>query len=344
MQEVAQVTFFENLKEKISNPFLFTYFWVFCSFNYQNILILFYEPLKMSTKMARLSGAWEVAMPIWITIGIILLSPIPNNLIEYYRQVWERILAWCLNATKLKEMVSLEKYDLLKNQLIELKSQYNISINRVEEANNKLNNYKEQFESKRNAEQEELNKLKESLSVITKEIEIKDSELKELKQGLDDINKENNSKGEAIAQQSIKIERLSKTLDEYEIPAQKQSVPEIGIQPLDKLPKGKIPNINNYGPTERSRLKKITSEGLTLLKLASVNPKGKVKVTLSGTGHISVDTPTHSMRTDNHRIVTMLSQDVKYLITLGFLNNPNKNSEYSITKEGYLLAEKIELQ
>ena len=72
MQSIAETGMFENLKEKMANPIMFTYFWVFCSGNIQNIFYLLYMPLKIDQKFLDLSGKWSFLTPLMVSIFIVL--------------------------------------------------------------------------------------------------------------------------------------------------------------------------------------------------------------------------------------------------------------------------------
>lgn len=80
--QLADTGIFENLKEKLANPILFTYFWVFCSWNVKNIFYLLYMPLKIDQKFLYLEGKWWVIAPIIMTIVVVFIFPWLNNFVE----------------------------------------------------------------------------------------------------------------------------------------------------------------------------------------------------------------------------------------------------------------------
>jgi len=142
MKQIAQTALLDNLKEKISNPVLYTYFFVFLSTNYQNVLFLLYEPLKMSLKINILDGKWSVLLPIWHTFLLIITLTFINALYEYYKQVWHRALQWCLDKTKIKEFVDLDVYERLKVKYEEDKSKLTTAIDRAESISQDVLGYK----------------------------------------------------------------------------------------------------------------------------------------------------------------------------------------------------------
>ena len=138
MQQLAETSVFENLKEKLSAPVLFTFAWVFCWHNFDNILFLLYEPLTISTKLDNLAGKLIFWESIFWTIGVLLVSPILNNIFEFYKQVWHRLLQKTLHDFKIKPMVAESKYDELQLKYTDVSSKVSSAIHSEQELFNKL--------------------------------------------------------------------------------------------------------------------------------------------------------------------------------------------------------------
>ena len=85
MQRIAPTDIFESIKEKISNPVMFTYFWIFCTFNLKQLLILFNEPKLFSIKLAFLYEWQTFFYPALLTLLALLLLPWINNFAEIWK-------------------------------------------------------------------------------------------------------------------------------------------------------------------------------------------------------------------------------------------------------------------
>jgi hypothetical protein len=115
--QVADTGIFENLKEKMTNPLIFTYFWVFCSWNIKNIFYLFYMPLKIDQKFIELEGEWWVFMPILMTPMMVFLLPWVNNLVELGRQKAHQWLQDTLHHLGWKPMIDSDTHQKVVNDL-----------------------------------------------------------------------------------------------------------------------------------------------------------------------------------------------------------------------------------
>ena len=101
MIENTQTTIFENLKQRLTNPFLFTYFWVFSTYNYQLFLYLWMEPLKMSDKLKYVHPKWDVLPPIALALIFIIVLPYIDIIVEYVKEIAERFKRILFNNLKI---------------------------------------------------------------------------------------------------------------------------------------------------------------------------------------------------------------------------------------------------
>jgi hypothetical protein len=82
----AQNTIFENMKKRLTNPFLFTYFWVFVSWNINKILVLMYEPMKMSDKLKMYEGQWSIALPFLFAFFMVTLFSYLDVFVDFVKR------------------------------------------------------------------------------------------------------------------------------------------------------------------------------------------------------------------------------------------------------------------
>jgi len=121
-KEITEI--FENIKEKLSNPLIFTYFWVFCSVHHTKLLILFFEPKLFSKKLEFLKEPYAYLLPFGFTILALFFLPWLNNIIELWRQRAQRSLEIKLDSLGWVKMVKAEIHkealrdiDILNNKL-----------------------------------------------------------------------------------------------------------------------------------------------------------------------------------------------------------------------------------
>jgi hypothetical protein len=152
---------FDNIKEKLSNPLVFTYFWVFCSIHHKELLILFFEPKLFSNKLKFLQEPFAYLIPLLATIVALLLLPWLNNIVELWRQKAQRFLevkldkwGWVpmvkahIHKEKLEEIESLgnklyNEQKITKSQQIEIDSNEERTLELKSEYNQKLKDVKE---------------------------------------------------------------------------------------------------------------------------------------------------------------------------------------------------------
>ncbi|TMO43403.1 hypothetical protein CWC25_12250 [Pseudoalteromonas sp. S4389] len=123
-------------KERLSNPFLFTYFWVFCSLNWKTILWLLLEPGEISKKLFLLESQhpWDWWTPIWVAAVLVAILPWVNAIVEILKRLAENTTNQLLSKKGWKEMVVPEIHEAtkLKNHDLE------IQLDRAEARQSKL--------------------------------------------------------------------------------------------------------------------------------------------------------------------------------------------------------------
>lgn len=134
-----------DVQARISSPFIFTYMWVFVSYNINHILFLFLEPLKISTKLELLVGKWGIWEPFILSLLVITFIPSFNNLAELLKQFWDLKLKQLSIYFKLKQYYSAEEYLSLEDKFQSLENRYRVTRSDLEDAQNKLERYPKSY-------------------------------------------------------------------------------------------------------------------------------------------------------------------------------------------------------
>ncbi len=338
MNETVQSTFFENLKERLSNPFLFTYFWVFCTVNYQVILKLFFEPLKMSTKIDKYTSDLDLSSPLWLAIVFIVIITLINNLVEYYKQCCDRLLSWCLDKTKIKKMVALEEYENLKSKYSSLQSQWGLAVEKSTELSDRLTSLNAEHESKYNPLFEENQNLSNLLKNSESKFSNKTKELAEFEDEVIKLKEQLNSQDKQIEalMREQSIEKLSNQIEPTE------EGDSYSIEHLKSYDFGKV---SSLPITSDFLFKELRQEGLGLLKKVSESTNGRLNVSDVPLGKTLFEFGNSKFVLKNHKEITLLKSDLDNLIGLELLREPYNLDEtgrlFEVTKKGYLLADKI---
>lgn len=125
--EFGDTGIFENLKQKMANPFIFTLFWVFCSWNIKNIFYLLYMPLKIDQRFKNLEGEWWLWTPLLMSMVLVIVLPWINNVIEFTKQKADNVLNSQLNKRKVQEFVPLHVYNAKLESVRALANEANIA-------------------------------------------------------------------------------------------------------------------------------------------------------------------------------------------------------------------------
>ena len=168
MQPQADSSTLDLFRERLASPFIFTFFWVSCTYNWKLIYWFLYEPLKPSIKLTQLPFDWFYLEPLGLTFLIIALVPWINNLAEFLKRYAGNWFNKILHRFNFKEVVSndehisvLDELSLVKlraheltdkleraqekeinqgQELIRVREEVSTEINKTIEAQDKLNN------------------------------------------------------------------------------------------------------------------------------------------------------------------------------------------------------------
>tara|TARA_B100001063_G_C16731130_1_gene539360 strand:+ start:345 stop:1118 length:774 start_codon:yes stop_codon:yes gene_type:complete len=198
MTEQADSNIVDVFKERLASPFLFTFFWVSCTWNWKVIYWFLYEPLKPSLKLVRIPFEWGVWWPILITVVVITVVPWINNAVEIIKQYAEHNLNLWLHKLKWKKMVTEAEYQKLVDEVVQLKDRQHKLVNDNSKAQASEQEAKEALISV----QEDNNK---NLSLLSK----LEGEKADYSTNLQDAEKDNK-------RLSAKVSKLEKQINEIE--------------------------------------------------------------------------------------------------------------------------------
>ena len=169
MTEQADSNIVDVFKERLASPFLFTFFWVSCTWNWKVIYWFLYEPLKPSLKLVQMPFEWGVGWPILITVAVITVVPWINNAVEIIKQYAEHNLNLWLHKLKWKKMVTEVEYQKLVDEVAQLKEKQHKLINDNVAAQQDEKEAKEKLVSSQaevNLNLDRISKLEEDISEI----------------------------------------------------------------------------------------------------------------------------------------------------------------------------------
>ena len=110
MAPQADSSTLDLFRERLASPFIFTFFWVSCSYNWKLIYWFLYEPLKPSIKLAKLPFDWFYLEPLGLTFLIIAFVPWINNLAEFLKRFAGNWFNKILHRLNFKEVVSNDEH------------------------------------------------------------------------------------------------------------------------------------------------------------------------------------------------------------------------------------------
>lgn len=114
------------IQERLSNPALFTFAWVYVIYNWQAFGWFLFEPLMFSLKLEKFQETnIEVYFwwPFFTSLAVILLGHGLTNFAEFCKRVWDQLLARALEKLKLKQFVDAKVYTELRDRYINIQSQ-----------------------------------------------------------------------------------------------------------------------------------------------------------------------------------------------------------------------------
>ncbi|ODB41077.1 hypothetical protein BB427_11335 [Pseudoalteromonas sp. BMB] len=116
----------DSLKERISNPFMFTYSWLFIVCNWKAVGWFLFEPLTFSLKLQRFEyTGLEVYLlkPLMFTFLFLLIAHALNNFAEICKRFWDYLYAKFLMYIGWKEFVDKATYNKLHDEKMKLEDE-----------------------------------------------------------------------------------------------------------------------------------------------------------------------------------------------------------------------------
>lgn len=122
-----QGSFFELFKDR---PLVFTYIWIFCTWNWKSIWWFLFEPLKVSIKLQTYIDAgfgFEPYWPILFTLLASVLYPFTQYIPDYFRIIWSNLYEnFKAENTLIKtNYIEQERYDTLASKYKEILDVHN---------------------------------------------------------------------------------------------------------------------------------------------------------------------------------------------------------------------------
>lgn len=197
--------FIDTIKERISNPAIFTFMCSWCICNWQILGWFLFEPLRFSLKLKGYENygySFELENAIWVWLAIVILSPFVNNSVDFILRAWDQLFNIVLKSINWKELVEASKYNN------ELKRADNLEI---EQRKNKreidaLLDEKQTLEKDNSDKASAINKLNEQSVELEKE---KNNLLNELKTLKNDLKLSDRKKEQAEKQLNENIENYN---------------------------------------------------------------------------------------------------------------------------------------
>ncbi|QUI70516.1 hypothetical protein [Pseudoalteromonas sp. M8] len=166
--------FVDSLKERISNPFLFTFSWLFVVWNWKAFGWFMFEPLKFSLKLERFQYTgielyfW---WPLFMTFLVVIFGHSLNNFAEICKRSWDYLYASLLKKLGWKEYVDKIEHDQLQDETQKLKERNRELIHQLQNSDNEKRDYLEQISAlnkSQGSSETELEHLKqEKLKLVT---------------------------------------------------------------------------------------------------------------------------------------------------------------------------------
>ncbi|OLF80497.1 hypothetical protein AWH60_03725 [Pseudoalteromonas haloplanktis] len=133
MTPQADSSTLDLFRERLASPFIFTFFWVSCTYNWKLIYWFLYEPLKPSMKLIQLPFDWFYLEPLGLTFLIITVVPWVNNLVELLKRYAGNCFNEYLHKRGWKEVVSNDEHLKVLDELSISKSRAHDLTNKYDE-------------------------------------------------------------------------------------------------------------------------------------------------------------------------------------------------------------------
>jgi len=213
MQQIQDTGLLENLKEKMANPALFTYFWIFLGANWKNILFIMYEPLKLSNRIEKLPYAWDYLTPLFVTAIAVFTLPWVNSVIEIGKQASHRWLQHKLNNWHIKAMVSFEEHEKVNDKLTSARAQLSNAQSSERESISRM----EEIIKQRNDLEDEKIKAQEVISSLTNENKNLQDKVKTLEEAAVKNTNQNDTTGEKKTLSTNPVSTTAKVIAQQRI-------------------------------------------------------------------------------------------------------------------------------
>ncbi|WP_105258887.1 hypothetical protein [Pseudoalteromonas sp. T1lg88] len=208
-------TLLDIFKERLSNPFMFTYFWVFCGWNWKAIAWLLMEPLRISIKLQQFPSKfeWNLLDPFLLAGLMVALLPWLNSLVEVLKRLAENTTNKLLNRLGWKEMVAQEKYQEVEQQLRAARATISELEVAMESSQRKIENLGADLQTKVEELTEVKNQIDSTRAVnihndeLRRDLDESKNEIKRLKESNAELNKKaksSNSHGKLTLNDSTK--------------------------------------------------------------------------------------------------------------------------------------------
>lgn len=233
MTQQAENGIIDLFRERLASPFIFTYFWVSCTWNWKAIYWFIYEPLKPSLKLQKIPFEWLFCEPLFIAIAIVIFVPWINNGVEFLKRFAENKYNEWLHNHNWKEMISFEEHSRSIEEIANLKSKVYKLANDNEDVKSKENELREKLSQSQlqiSKHLESINKnqilirdLKIDLAKSEQDISESDQKIKSLENDnwslfndadtKDRLNKEISAKNKNLESKIIKLKEQKITLE-----------------------------------------------------------------------------------------------------------------------------------
>mgnify|MGYP000032074026 CR=1 FL=1 len=253
------------IQERLSNPALLTFAWVYVIYNWQAFGWFLFEPIKFSRRITEFSNtSIEVYFlaPLGWTLLVIVLGRGLNNLVELCQRFWDQLFNYFLKKVKWKEFVDNEKYNTvldkmfsLQNEVRQLNSEKNSfedTIKELRSNNYILENEKGTLETEKSTLENEKSTLENEKSTLENEksaLENEKSALENEKSALENEKSALESKNSNLEYEKAILKKEKATLESQNLTLENQ------ISTLNNKELSKYKNTINQLENEITSLK-----------------------------------------------------------------------------------------
>lgn len=138
LENQADSGFVDALRERLASPFLFTFFWLMCTWNWKIIYWFINEPLKPSLKFESIPKdmEWSFGWPVLLTFVVVVFVPWLNNFADVAKEWATGKANTFMHKKGMKKMVTAEKFEALLEENANLKQRVHTLLKDAENAKN----------------------------------------------------------------------------------------------------------------------------------------------------------------------------------------------------------------